>query len=40
MVFGLLNHQRHLEQFQLIGMSGEMTALLENSSEQLLTFEK
>jgi hypothetical protein len=25
--------QRHLEQFQLIGMSGETTALLENSNE-------
>jgi|GEM_PF-701442 len=28
--------QRHLEQFQLIGMSGETTALLENSSERLV----
>jgi hypothetical protein len=32
--------QRHLEQFQLIGMSGETTALLENSSERLIGFEK
>jgi hypothetical protein len=32
--------QRHLEQFQLIGMSGETTALLENSSEKLVGFEK
>ena len=32
--------QRHLEQFQLIGMSGETTALLENSSERLVSFEK
>lgn len=32
--------QRHLEQFQLIGMSGETTALLENSSERLVGFEK
>jgi hypothetical protein len=32
--------QRHLEQFQLIGMSGETTALLENSSEKLVSFEK
>lgn len=32
--------QRHLEQFQLIGMSGETTALLESSSEKLVGFEK
>jgi esterase/lipase len=32
--------QRHLEQFQLIGMSGETTAFLENSSEKLVGFEK
>lgn len=32
--------QRHLEQFQLIGMSAETTALLENSTEKLVSFEK
>jgi len=32
--------QRHLEQFQLIGLSVETTALLESSSEKLVGFEK
>jgi hypothetical protein len=32
--------QRHLEQFQLIGLSGDTTALLENSNERLVSFEK
>jgi hypothetical protein len=32
--------QRHLKQFQLIGMSGETTALLENSNAKLISFEK
>ena len=32
--------QRHLEQFQLIGMSGETTALLENSNAKLIELEK
>ncbi len=32
--------QRHLEQFQLIGMSAETTALLENSSTKLTEIEK
>ncbi|MEI7840261.1 MAG: hypothetical protein WCJ11_07160 [Methylococcaceae bacterium] len=32
--------QQHLEKFQLIGMSGETTALLESSSEKLVGFEK
>jgi hypothetical protein len=29
--------QRHLEQFQLIGMSGDATALLDSSSEKLIS---
>ena len=32
--------QKHLEQFQLIGMSGNATALLENSSDKLAGFAK
>ena len=32
--------QRHLEQFQLIGMSDETTALLENSNAKLIELEK
>jgi hypothetical protein len=32
--------QRHLEQFQLIGLSGDTTALLENSNERLVNFDK
>jgi hypothetical protein len=32
--------QRHLEQFQLIGMSSNMTALLENPSEKLADLAK